>query len=32
LHSTRRGRTTTETPKFGHEMVWKCAVELDPAD
>jgi len=32
LSSTRRAAIATETPKFGHEMVWKCAAKLDPAE
>src|SRR5262249_17375388 len=30
-HSTRRRPIVTETPKFDHEMVWKCGAMLDPA-
>jgi hypothetical protein len=26
------GSKTTETPKFSHEMIWKCAETLDQAD
>ncbi|GAB7149824.1 hypothetical protein LRC537489_30660 [Mycobacterium riyadhense] len=28
---TRRRPTTTESPKFDHEMIWKCRGMLDPA-